>query len=950
MAAIIRLLAAGVFAVLLTPAQPSVPFYGDVIGSAGGGRTLYASTGPGYFKSVDDGATWSPLYLTEPGLAQPALGTFAVDPANESNLYLATAPNDGALWKSTNAGATWRKANTGLPAAGTVTQSYLLIASNGALYLRIDTALYKSRDGGDTWVKLAAPLPGNARAFDINRGTPTQMLHASGGTIWRSTDEGATWRSVASLTLGTSGIGGILTEPAYPEVVYVAVAGGTLQVNGRVVAGVHTSTDGGVSFTSPTSSTQPIRLLADHAGGSNLYTDGSSGTICRSQSRGTNFTCIPASAFVPAANPTSTRPKYVERRNGNILHVTATRGTERRAAMYRSTDAGQTFRPLEGTARVTFAQHPITLAVAPDVTASVPLPVTAVDLPGAALEFTAKASGAAWFSLSSSSGQTPGTLSVTFRSAGLPAGSRHEGSIVLESAHAAPLTIPVVLEVTKPVLAPAPVYSFSVLAGNGQADAGADGLPAHTTSIGDVAALAVDRDKNAVFIAHNRLRRVNAAGTLGTLAGNGTIGTAPDGTALLQAPLNRPESLAFDSQGTLYFGEAGGVVRRIASGALGTALRAGQINTAGTSLLATDPQDRLWLANAGRFFRYTPPGSLLTLALTPEGTTFRGPTGMAIDAQGNLYVAPTQAQRIYKITPEGAVSLFAGNGTATISDGVPARASGLDSPTALATDARGNLLFVETRRNLIRLINPAGIIYTVAAPEGVFPRHLATDSESNVYAAGTRYVLKAVAPPLVIPTPAPPVRNLASGEPALSPGTLFTLTGEHLALLDETAAAGSTWPLELGGARVTVNGAPVPLGHASPGRLNGYLPPGLEPGVAKLVVTVNGVASPELEIPLAPSSPGLFTLPEDPEQAAGAEVAEGTAVVLVTGYGRAATEGFQVFFDDEPLDGLEIVPAPGALGVGRAKFALPADTAPGRHSVRLRVGEAESNTVFVTVI
>ncbi len=360
---------------LLGQAPATVPFYGEIIGSGASGRTLYATTGPGYFKSIDDGATWSPVYVTEAGVAQPDFAAFAVDPLNDSTLYLATSPDEGALWKSTNAGLTWRKANAGLPAASPVTQSYLLIANNGAIYLRIDTAIYKSRDGGETWTKLGAALPlGNSRAFDINRGTPSQMFYAVGGTVWKSTDEGASWRAMVTLQTGFSGISCIATEPAFPDVVYVCVSGG----GNPILNGVHTSTNGGSSFTAPTLAVQPTRLLTDHVGGGTLYTAGSTGTICRSQSRGVTFNCIPGTAWVPAVNPTSTRPAYVERRNSNILHVNATVGAARTAAMYRTLDGGQTFRPLQGLARVTFAQTALSMAVAPDVSATVPLAVSVV--------------------------------------------------------------------------------------------------------------------------------------------------------------------------------------------------------------------------------------------------------------------------------------------------------------------------------------------------------------------------------------------------------------------------------------------------------------------------------------------------------------------------------------------------------------------------------------------
>ncbi|MBM3792566.1 MAG: hypothetical protein FJW31_00560 [Acidobacteria bacterium] len=65
--------------------------------------------------------------------------------------------------------------------------------------------------------------------------------------------------------------------------------------------------------------------------------------------------------------------------------------------------------------------------------------------------------------------------------------------------------------------------------------------------------------------------------------------------------------------------------------------------------------------------------------------------------------------------------------------------------------------------------------------------------------------------------------------------------------------------------------------------------------------------------------------------------------------GAGGTDGFKVVFDDQELDGLEIAAAPGTVGVGRAKFALPEGTALGSHTVRILIGEAASNTVQFAV-
>jgi sugar lactone lactonase YvrE len=91
------------------------------------------------------------------------------------------------------------------------------------------------------------------------------------------------------------------------------------------------------------------------------------------------------------------------------------------------------------------------------------------------------------------------------------------------------------------------------------------------------------------------------------------------------------------------------------------------------------------------------------------------PTGVAVDSSGNIYIADQQNNRIRKIDPSGVITTVAGNGTAGYSgDGGPATSAELDDPSGVAVDASGNLYIADSLNSVIRKVNPSGIITTVA--------------------------------------------------------------------------------------------------------------------------------------------------------------------------------------------------------------------------------------------
>jgi murein DD-endopeptidase MepM/ murein hydrolase activator NlpD len=124
-------------------------------------------------------------------------------------------------------------------------------------------------------------------------------------------------------------------------------------------------------------------------------------------------------------------------------------------------------------------------------------------------------------------------------------------------------------------------------------------------------------------------------------------------------------------------------------------------------------------------------------------------SGLAIDAQGTLYVADTGNNAIRRITPDGRVTTIAGDGVAGYQDG-PGPQARFNAPIGIAVDASGRVIIADTYNDRIRAIAPDGNVTTIAgsAEPGMFdggadvarfdtPSGVAIDTSGRIYVADT---------------------------------------------------------------------------------------------------------------------------------------------------------------------------------------------------------------------
>jgi PKD repeat protein len=281
--------------------------------------------------------------------------------------------------------------------------------------------------------------------------------------------------------------------------------------------------------------------------------------------------------------------------------------------------------------------------------------------------------------------------------------------------------------------------TITTIAGLGTLGFSGDGGQATSAQLYKPDGVAVDGQGN-VYIAdtfNNRVREVSG-GVITTIAGTGTAGYSGDGGQATSAQLNSPRDVAVDSQGNVYIADyfnqrvrkvSGGIITTIAgTGTAGYSGDGGQATSAQLNYphsMAVDGQGNVYIADeSNQRVRKVSGGVITTVAGT--GTAgFSGdggqatsaqlnfPEGVAVDGQGNLYIADSSNERIRKVSG-GVITTVAGTGTAGFSgDGGQATSAQLSRPFHVTVDGQGNLFIGDLDNARVRKVS-GGVITTIS--------------------------------------------------------------------------------------------------------------------------------------------------------------------------------------------------------------------------------------------
>ena len=332
-----------------------------------------------------------------------------------------------------------------------------------------------------------------------------------------------------------------------------------------------------------------------------------------------------------------------------------------------------------------------------------------------------------------------------------------------------------------------PSGALTTVAGKGRQGYSGDGRAATNAELNNPHGVAVDASGN-VFIAdqyNNRVRRVATNGIITTVAGGG-MKSPGDGGAATNAQLSNPEGVAVDASGNLFIADTSnnrirkvgtnGIITTAAgngvgySGDGGPATKAALLQPAG---VAVDASGNLFIADQfnNRIRKVGTNGIITTVAGNgtmgfPGGSLGDGgpathaqlsmPTGVAVDAYGNLFIADQYNYRVRKVSTDGIITTVAGGGTTRSSGNGGPATNAVVSPVAVAVDASGNLFIAEGGADDVREVGFNGIITTVAGTygvggysgEGVAPAAARLSSPEGVAvdAAGNLFIAEPVNP------------------------------------------------------------------------------------------------------------------------------------------------------------------------------------------------------------
>jgi len=286
-------------------------------------------------------------------------------------------------------------------------------------------------------------------------------------------------------------------------------------------------------------------------------------------------------------------------------------------------------------------------------------------------------------------------------------------------------------------------FTISTMVGTGTGGFSGDAAAASAAQVNFPMAIARSAS-GTLYIADTfnvRIRTVQTDGIIRTVVGTGTRGFSGDGAAAISALISSPYGVAVDTAGNIYFSDSlnhmvrkvstSGTITRIAgTGAQGFQGDGGNAVDARLNLptgLTVDAAGNVYVADTQnhRIRKIGTDGKISTVAGTSQSyysgdgglatdSPLNYPEGVAVDSAGNIYIGDTFNHRVRKVTA-GIISTVAGNGVATFKgDGGAGSAASLNYPRGVFVDASGNVLIADSLNNRIRIVSENGVIRTIA--------------------------------------------------------------------------------------------------------------------------------------------------------------------------------------------------------------------------------------------
>lgn len=332
--------------------------------------------------------------------------------------------------------------------------------------------------------------------------------------------------------------------------------------------------------------------------------------------------------------------------------------------------------------------------------------------------------------------------------------------------------------------------NVSTLAGKTRVVGSADGIGVNAR-FNSPRGIAVDGLGN-IFVAdsfNSTIRMIQPSGVVSTFAGLAGQGGDSDG-AVHDARFNEPAAVAVSAGGSLYVSDVGaGTIRTIEAGMVytlaGESSRGDRDGPATEARfndplgVAVDRQGTIYVADTANntIREISPSGTVHIVAGKPgeggdvdgpgETARFNSPHGIAVDWDGNIYVADEGNASIRRVAPDGT--------TVTVAT----RSAGLVRPTAVAVDALGDIFVADPARHTIDKIDPTGNLTIFAGSAFVRgsvdgagtaaqfddPYGLAIDNIGSIYVADLNGTIRKIAPDAVVTTFAgqPDSRKIVDG-------------------------------------------------------------------------------------------------------------------------------------------------------------------------------------------